>query len=235
LRGLSKHNFVPVLVTDETVSSFIDVRHACIHEAHSHKALKSDFVRLALLHKHGGVYMDASVIATEPLDWIIQNGVGYSFFQAFFNQNNMNISCQAPVIETSFLSAPPRHPLVSAWLDELLKMKRCDEADMVRFLDDTPVLQKNLGALYHVTYHVLTNLLLKRPLKDFESVYIMDGGNFLNFNSNKNVNVLCRAGGKPKYHRLLKLVSKERKQVDDLITRGKVEPGSFIDKFLVSV
>lgn len=32
---------------------------------------KSDLVRLALVYKHGGIYLDASTIAVESLDWLV--------------------------------------------------------------------------------------------------------------------------------------------------------------------
>ena len=32
---------------------------------------KSDFVRIAIIAKYGGIYMDASYFAVESLDWII--------------------------------------------------------------------------------------------------------------------------------------------------------------------
>jgi len=35
------------------------------------KQTKSDLVRLALLYKYGGMYVDASVIAVESFDWLV--------------------------------------------------------------------------------------------------------------------------------------------------------------------
>jgi mannosyltransferase OCH1-like enzyme len=32
---------------------------------------KSDLVRLALIYKHGGVYIDASVMAIQDFDWVV--------------------------------------------------------------------------------------------------------------------------------------------------------------------
>lgn len=35
---------------------------------------RSDLIRLALLLKHGGIYMDASMVPTQTLDWVINIG-----------------------------------------------------------------------------------------------------------------------------------------------------------------
>ena len=35
---------------------------------------KADLIRLALLAKHGGIYMDASFMAIESFDWLVNIG-----------------------------------------------------------------------------------------------------------------------------------------------------------------
>ena len=229
----SVHNFEVVLVTHTNVAELIDARHPCISEAHEYPALKSDFIRLALLQKYGGVYMDASVILTEPLDWIIGDGTGHNYFQAFVNQRNMNISCQVPIVENSFLAAPPNHPLISAWLDELKTLRHCTADTMRTYVADIPI-QKHLLPLYHLAYHALTKVLLKTPLRDFPNVFLTQNSNYLNFLSNGNVNVLTE---QPivNHHRMLKLISDERKQMDFFINAREIQLGSFADKFLISL
>ena len=221
----SVHNFEVVLVTQKNVAEFIDIQHPCISETHGYPALKSDFIRLALIQKYGGVYMDASVILTEPLDWIIGDGTGHNYFQAFVNQRNMNISCQVPVVETSFLAAPPNHPLISAWFKELQTLRYCTGDTMSTYVAEIP-LQKNLDGLYHIAYHALTKVLIKTPLKDFPNVFLINHSSFLNSLSNGNVKVLIQKT-RVNYHRILKLVGEERKQMDSFINERKFEVGSF--------
>ena len=221
----SVHNFEVVLVTHTNVAELIDARHPCISEAHEYPAMKSDFIRLALLQKYGGVYMDASVILTEPLDWIIGDGTGHNYFQAFVNQRNMNISCQVPVVETSFLAAPPNHPLISAWFKELQTLRYCTGDTMSTYVAEIP-LQKNLDGHYHIAYHALTKVLIKTPLKDFPNVFLINHSSFLNSLSNGNVKVLIQKT-RVNYHRILKLVGEERKQMDSFINERKFEVGSF--------
>lgn len=229
----SKYNFEPVLVTDDNLASFIDVQHPCIVETHKYPATKSDFIRLYLLKKYGGVYMDASTILTEPLDWLIGNGSGYNYFQAFVNQKNMNLSCQIPIVENNFLATPPNHPLIDEWLNSLLNIERCEDQFMKSYIRNVDT-QKHLQPLYHIAYHALTKVLTEKPLKEFPNIFLVNDINYLNFSSNGNVDVLTQ-NIKVKYNRLLKLVSWERTQLDTKIKKGKIEPNSFIDKFLLQI
>jgi hypothetical protein len=89
------------------------------------RAIQSDIVRLWLLYEHGGLFMDSSVLLAANIDDLlgIASGGGGGVSRAligFFNERNMRGSCARPVIETSFLAAPPRHRLVREWLAELI-------------------------------------------------------------------------------------------------------------------
>ncbi len=67
---------------------------------------RSDSLRLALLWRFGGVWMDASIILTANLDWIRR----YDHLQAFWFTLHKNA-------ENWFLYAPrPGSPLIEAWL-----------------------------------------------------------------------------------------------------------------------
>ena len=126
--------------------------------------MRSDFIRLTLLETYGGVYMDASVILTTPLDWVVDAGLDR--FQAFFNPDNMTEGCDVPVIENSFLAAPPGHPFVTSWLSHLKRLKTCTSDEIKRVVGDTS-LQAELLLEYHFAYHAVTQILQKKRLARF--------------------------------------------------------------------
>lgn len=73
----------------------------------SHQA---DFIRLALLKKWGGVWLDATVFCRIPLNvWLPE--MMRSGFLAVENTRNDRMLCNW------FLAATPEHPFVRAWLD----------------------------------------------------------------------------------------------------------------------
>lgn len=74
---------------------------------------QSDWIRLYLLDQYGGVWMDASVVLTEPLsNWIPKSGV------FLFHQNGMTINKQYPVYESWFIATNPGHPFIKAYFTD---------------------------------------------------------------------------------------------------------------------
>lgn len=73
---------------------------------------RADWLRLELLRRHGGIWLDASSILTESLDWVLQlqqaaqsDFIGYQL--ALYNSDPA-----WPVVENWFLAAPPGSPFI---------------------------------------------------------------------------------------------------------------------------
>ena len=84
-------------------------------------ARRSDWLRLYLLSRHGGVWIDASTILTGSLDWLVdaQARTGAEFLghylEGFCTPGNR------PVIDSWCMAAPPGMPFVKDWYDELCR------------------------------------------------------------------------------------------------------------------
>lgn len=72
----------------------------------------SNWVRMTLLYKYGGVWLDASIFCTAPVEaWLSQQGK-----MTLFNQRlNPN------VLENWAIAAPPRHWVVGEWRAEMAR------------------------------------------------------------------------------------------------------------------
>jgi len=74
---------------------------------------QSDIIRLCLLEKYGGVWIDASTILLEDLD-------------KFISKDNLTLfitpssSLENPVFENWFISAPPNNKVIKLWIEEVL-------------------------------------------------------------------------------------------------------------------
>lgn len=107
--------------------------------------LQSDFVRLALLHEHGGIWMDASTLVTAPVaDWLESLDLkdGCFFFQ------NPGKGEGGRLFETGFMAARPKHRFFSDWLNALgalFQRNRVHRAHSPS--SDAPYLSKKLFAL----------------------------------------------------------------------------------------
>ena len=76
---------------------------------------RADWIRLELLHRHGGIWLDASTVLTAPLDWVFdtQRATGSEWvgFQIAQSQRDPRY----PVIENWFLAAPARSRFIADW------------------------------------------------------------------------------------------------------------------------
>lgn len=74
---------------------------------------QSDIIRLRLLEKYGGVWIDASTILLEDVD-------------KFISKDNLTLfitpssSLENPVFENWFISAPPNNKIIGMWIEEVL-------------------------------------------------------------------------------------------------------------------
>lgn len=78
----------------------------------------SNLVRLMLIEKFGGVWLDASTLVTAPLEWL-RSAVARSSCEAglFWNERAgvYRRDPSAPIVENGCICAPPRSPFISQW------------------------------------------------------------------------------------------------------------------------
>jgi hypothetical protein len=79
----------------------------------------SDLSRLLVLARHGGYWVDASVIMTAPLSTWLGNDATHEF-AAFYLEG---FTKTTPVIESWFFACAPNSPFVARWRDEFLRLK----------------------------------------------------------------------------------------------------------------
>lgn len=151
-----------IIVNTKNIHEFIYEHryNTCLQNKTKLKALQSDFARLALIEKNGGLYMDATVYIRSDMSWLFE-----SPFQAYYSSFNSK-SCKFPSVETPFLySANCDHPLITDWLNELMKIEDCSTMDSVRdYLNKNKSIYigRFLFKEYHIAYHCITNVLMQK-------------------------------------------------------------------------
>lgn len=76
----------------------------------------SDYIRLALLSKYGGIWMDASIFLTENFDWVYEK---YNYQDAFvLYSDDCTTDLSNPITETWLIFAPENSQFVRDWFDE---------------------------------------------------------------------------------------------------------------------
>jgi len=79
--------------------------------AHASATLRADWIRLELLRRHGGIWLDASTVLTASLAWVLQaqqaGGDLVGYYLARYTTD-----AAFPVVENWFLAAPPGSALI---------------------------------------------------------------------------------------------------------------------------
>lgn len=101
---------------DIRVLNYENTSHMGIRHKDSH-ARYADFVRLYVLEKTGGIWMDASVFLQKPLDDWLTYDYDYTGYYAEYN-TDIN---EWPVVESWFMAAPKGSPFVRDWKNEFFR------------------------------------------------------------------------------------------------------------------
>jgi len=89
----------------------------------------ADFVRVHLVAKYGGIWSDASVVATRSHNWIIheQQSRGFEFF-SYHRKDNQTLD-DYPPIENWFFASIPNGNFVSKWRDEFDRVSNFEKVE----------------------------------------------------------------------------------------------------------
>lgn len=86
-------------------------------------AHRADLIRLELLLKYGGIWIDGSVILGKDLSWVEEAAsIGKYDIISYYSQRN-TADTDFPVIETWFIAAPAQNGFIQRWRDEFSQIK----------------------------------------------------------------------------------------------------------------
>ena len=122
-------NYTIHVLHPDNVSKFIDID--IFNIPVSAHALRSDFIRLALLEKTGGIWLDASVYLNQSLDWVHSYQKKESSECVAFKINKHTLLLQNVDegnynIESWFLASIPNSTFIHDWNQELQRIKEFD-------------------------------------------------------------------------------------------------------------
>jgi hypothetical protein len=148
------------------------------------KPRQSDFVRLNILPKFGGVWADASVIPTRSWNWVIeeQKKKGSDFI-GYYRQGATTKS-EYPVIESWFFACPKGSNFVSKLRDEMMTMNSLEnEADYkehvkARGVDIQNIPQPDYLNIYLSAQAVMQTQMTTDEIRNKIHVYPAEDGPF---------------------------------------------------------
>ena len=105
-----------IILNNNTISKFIrrDELPRKFDKIKEHQ-MRSDFIRLALLKKYGGIWLDASILMMKPIAPI---WLDHKYDLAVFHQPWLQTVGDEVIIENWFISAPKNSKIIELWKDE---------------------------------------------------------------------------------------------------------------------
>ena len=212
-------------ISSENILQYVDELH-CNTETIKPQ-LKSDYVRLELMAKYGGIYMDASVIMTTSFEtWLFTDSTAYECMHAVYNSKLMSVDCDHPMIESSFLVAPPGHSVIVKWLEQFKRVNSpCSSNDIIEYMMSEPsnIQTRFLDLTYHAVYHSFQHMMNNTEDYPHHSTRFYDNDilQFLDTNYNiidnpdKKLNLLKQGIIRGP---LVKFVKKEREYLDKFLS-----------------
>jgi hypothetical protein len=164
----------------------------------------SDLVRLSVLTKHGGVWLDASIICYESLDWVFSEHPGkpkvYSIPELSTPED--------PLIESWFISCRPGDPFVSRWNEEFRRV--ADYETIEDYVKDVDVSMKGIDFPNYLLVYVCAKKVYRELGPDSVKVLDASDGPY-NYHLHGGVSSMCER----KPTRLIKLRKEDRAGLDE--------------------
>lgn len=118
----------------------------------------SDFVRIHVLEKHGGIWADASLLLTESLDWIHE----FNTDIVVYSIDNIINKKKYPVLENWFIACIPHCDFIQKWKTEFMNINKFISPEL--YLNDVKSRGTDLNSIFCTPYlsmHVAAQYVLQ--------------------------------------------------------------------------
>ncbi len=106
--------YVVTVINNLNIQEYLPDLHFTHHNMRpSHK---SDVIRLELLHRYGGVWMDATIILNRSMDELLAVNVDGRYDLIAYYRDGSTLDKNYPVMESWFLAAPKNNAFIGRWL-----------------------------------------------------------------------------------------------------------------------
>ena len=182
---------------------------------------RSDFVRLHVLPKYGGVWADASILPTKSFDWVMTAGA-YDFIGYY--RRSVTTRPEYPVIESWFFACPTGSNFVSKLRDELMTMNNLDtEADYKKNVEGRGVDIQRIPQPDYLNIYLATQAVMQKQMTPEEiarTIYVKpsENGPFKhavenNWDPSETIKSLCKTGASD-VPDMVKIYGNERQTID---------------------
>lgn len=222
-------------LTPDTVKSFCDIDYNRLQNATPQQ--KADLIRFELIYQYGGIWLDASTILYENLDWIqtlVTENQTNSF--AFYRSKNTTRS-DFPVLENWLLASAAKNIFFKQWFDEFLKAIELSPKVYIQQIRDNDVnyldLFQEIGRLEYLVAYVACQKVLRENLPSMTLINCDKNAFFYQVKNHwmKERVLIDMAINYPPVEKpkLIKLAGKERGILSKYYSKGMYFKDSLID------
>jgi len=132
-------NYEIVILNNKLLKTYLpDIDFESMRRAKDSPARFSDFVRLCILDKYGGIWIDASSVCNQSFSWVnaIQNNTKCECvcYYIVFNKDDTDIIKDSPVIESWFIACTKGSKFIHDWKNEFLRINNFQNVEL--YLED---------------------------------------------------------------------------------------------------
>lgn len=227
-----KHNpdYKICLVTSDSLNNYIDTND--LPKNLKSIQYKTDCIRLLLLEKYGGIWIDSTIFITKPLTEWQTNDFDIGGYEAEFFTTNPN----KPVLENWFIAtSKPNSAIIKEWKNEFFRSAEYNNInDYIYDLENTVDLQ-NINSKDYLSMHCAFLKVINNDTKFKFFPSCKNNGPFsylcdTNWNSLSSVSSFFLSENKPLL--VYKLRGLEREIFEKLIIFYKKGNGSLIDQII---
>ena len=202
---------------------------------------RSDWIRLELLRRYGGIWMDASSIVTRPLDWVLEAQQASGADLAGYFLKRYTTDARFPVVENWCMAAPPGSRFIADLHEEFIRHvlagSNLDYIERLRSLGLYERVRQNIEIPHYLSMHLAAQVVMQTRGGYRLAMAEAEGGPlFYHQASGWNRNALrarlLLRQAPTAVPALIKLRKPDRRRLDTYIDAGLALPGSIAARYL---
>lgn len=184
----------------------------------------ADFMRIHVLNQNGGIWLDASTILHESLDWVLKKYQEQRYEFIGYHIASKETKPEYPVIENWFMAAPKGSKFIQKWLEKFLESNKFQsDYDYLLYIESLGVNLQDLSRTGYLTMHYAIQYVLQKEMSINEiktKLYLekAEDGPFKYLHENgwnhiKSIEALC--ANKDLRTKVVKFRKYDRKAIED--------------------
>jgi hypothetical protein len=113
----------------------------------------SDLVRLSVLSKNGGLWLDASIVAYSSFDWVVDDGAECIMF------NIPGLNTKELILESWFIACTKENEFVTRWNNDFRAIEKYDTVET--YVDDIGLTLDGVGSNEYLLVYLPAMKLIK--------------------------------------------------------------------------